>query len=198
MPIRIRQKARTMDKIIQQRLSDHLEVLQKLMASDLPKKLEKCAKIVEKALKEGHKVLFCGNGGSAADSQHLAAEFVGRFQKERKGLPAIALTVDTSILTAVANDYGYDTVFSRQVQALGEAGDVLIGISTSGNSRNVLLAVEEAKTKGISCIGMTAEGGGKMAEECDICLAVPANVTARAQEMHILMGHILCELVDHE
>ena len=198
MPIRIRQKARTMDKIIQQRLSDHLEVLQKLMASDLPKKLEKCAEIVEKALKEGHKVLFCGNGGSAADSQHLAAEFVGRFQKERKGLPAIALTVDTSILTAVANDYGYDTVFARQVQALGEAGDVLIGISTSGNSRNVLLAVEEAKTKGISCIGMTAEGGGKMAEECDICLAVPAKVTARAQEMHILMGHILCELVDHE
>ena len=198
MPIRIRQKARTMDKIIQQRLSDHLEVLEKLMASDLPKKLEKCAKIVEKSLKEGHKVLFCGNGGSAADSQHLAAEFVGRFQKERKGLPAIALTVDTSILTAIANDYGYETVFARQVQALGEAGDVLIGISTSGNSRNVLLAVEEAKTKGISCIGMTAEGGGKMAEECDICLAVPAKVTARAQEMHILMGHILCELVDHE
>ena len=187
-----------MDQIIRQRLSDHLEVLQKLMASDLPKKLEKCAKIVEQALAEGHKVLFCGNGGSAADSQHLAAEFVGRFQKERKGLPAIALTVDTSILTAVANDYGYDTVFARQVQALGEAGDVLIGISTSGNSRNVLLAVEEAKTKGISCIGMTAEGGGKMAEECDICLAVPAKVTARAQEMHILMGHILCELVDHE
>lgn len=198
MPIRIRQKARTMDKIIQQRLSDHLEVLQKLMASDLPEKLEKCAEIVEKALKEGHKVLFCGNGGSAADSQHLAAEFVGRFQKERKGLPAVALTVDTSILTAIANDYGYETVFARQVQALGEAGDVLIGISTSGNSRNVLLAVEEAKTKGISCIGMTAEGGGKMAEECDICLAVPAKVTARAQEMHILMGHILCELVDHE
>ena len=198
MPIRIRQKARTMDKIIQQRLSDHLEVLQKLMASDLPKKLEKCAEIVEKALKEGHKVLFCGNGGSAADSQHLAAEFVGRFQKERKGLPAIALTVDTSILTAIANDYGYETVFARQVQALGETGDVLVGISTSGNSQNVLLAIKEAKTKGINCIGMTAEGGGKMAEECDICLAVPAKVTARAQEMHILMGHILCELVDHE
>ena len=198
MPIRIRQKARTMDKIIQQRLSDHLEVLQKLMASDLPEKLEKCAEIVEKALKEGHKVLFCGNGGSAADSQHLAAEFVGRFQKERKGLPAIALTVDTSILTAIANDYGYETVFARQVQALGEAGDVLVGISTSGNSQNVLLAIKEAKKKGITCIGMTAEGGGKMAEECDICLAVPAKVTARAQEMHILMGHILCELVDHE
>ena len=186
------------NRIIEQRLADHLEVLQKLMDSDLPEKLETCAKYVEKALAEGHKVLFCGNGGSAADSQHLAAEFVGRFQKERKGLPAIALTVDTSILTAVANDYGYDTVFARQVQALGEPGDVLVGISTSGNSKNVLLAIEEARAKGITCIGMTAEGGGKRAAACDICLAVPAKVTARAQEMHILMGHILCELVDHE
>ena len=186
------------NRIIEQRLADHLEVLQKVMDSDLPEKLETCAKYVEKALAEGHKVLFCGNGGSAADSQHLAAEFVGRFQKERKGLPAIALTVDTSILTAVANDYGYDTVFARQVQALGEPGDVLVGISTSGNSKNVLLAIEEARAKGITCIGMTAEGGGKMAAACDICLAVPAKVTARAQEMHILMGHILCELVDHE
>ena len=146
-----------MNRIIEQRLADHLNVLQKLMNSDLPKKLEASAKYVEKALAEGHKVLFCGNGGSAADSQHLAAEFVGRFQKERKGLPAIALTVDT-----------------------------------------VLLAIEEARAKGITCIGMTAEGGGKMAAACDICLAVPARVTARAQEMHILMGHILCELVDHE
>ena len=187
-----------MNRIIKQRLADHLNVLQKLKDSDLPEKLETCAKYVEKALADGHKVLFCGNGGSAADSQHLAAEFVGRFQKERKGLPAIALTVDTSILTAVANDYGYDTVFARQVQALGEPGDVLVGISTSGNSKNVLLAIEEARAKGITCIGMTAEGGGKMAAACDICLAVPAKVTARAQEMHILMGHILCELVDHE
>ena len=187
-----------MNRIIEHRLTDHLEVLQKVIASDLPQKLEQCAKCIEKALSEGHKVMFCGNGGSAADSQHLAAEFVGRFQRERKGLPAIALTVDTSILTAVANDYGYDTVFARQVQALGEPGDVLIGISTSGNSKNVLLAAEEAKTKGITCIGMTAEGGGKMADACDICLAVPSKVTARAQEMHILMGHILCELVDHE
>ena len=187
-----------MNQIVEQRLADHLEALQKLIASDLPQKLEQCATYVNKALAGGHKVLFCGNGGSAADSQHLAAEFVGRFQKERKGLPAIALTVDTSILTAVANDYGYDNVFARQVQALGESGDVLVGISTSGNSKNVLLAIEEAKAKGIACIGMTAEGGGKMAEACDICLAVPVRVTARAQEMHILMGHILCELVDHE
>ena len=173
-------------------------VLRALIVSELPQKLEKCAEYIEKSIAEGHKVMFCGNGGSAADSQHLAAEFVGRFQKERKGLPAIALTVDTSVLTAVANDYGYETVFSRQVQALGEPGDVLVGISTSGNSKNVLLAIEEAKNKGMFCIGMTAEGGGKMAEVCDICLAVPAKITARAQEMHILMGHILCELVDHE
>ena len=187
-----------MKNIIEQRLADHLDVLQKVMVSDLPQKLEQCAKRIEKALSEGHKVLFCGNGGSAADSQHLAAEFVGRFQKERKGMPALALTVDTSILTAVANDYGYNTVFARQVQALGEPGDVLVGISTSGNSQNVLLAIKEAKDKGMFCIGMTAEGGGKMADACDVCLAVPAKVTARAQEMHILMGHILCELVDHE
>lgn len=187
-----------MDRIIEQRLMEHLEALQRLKDSDLPQKLEKCAACVEKALSGGHKVLFCGNGGSAADSQHLASEFVGRFQKERKGLPAIALTVDTSILTSVANDYGYEAVFARQVQALGERGDVLIGISTSGNSKNVLLAIEEAKEKGITCIGMTAEGGGKMADACDICLAVPVRVTTRAQEMHILMGHILCELVDHE
>jgi len=185
-------------KIIEQRFADHLEVLQKVMASDLPKRLEQCAGHIGKALAGGHKVLFCGNGGSAADCQHLAAEFVGRFQTERKGLPAIALTVDTSILTAVANDYGYDTVFARQVQAFGKPGDVLVGISTSGNSKNVLLAIKEAKAKGMVCIGMTAEGGDKMADVCDICLVVPAKVTARVQEMHILMGHILCELVDHE
>ncbi len=187
-----------MNWIIEQRLTEHLEVLQRLKASDLPQKLEKCAACVEKALSGGHKVLFCGNGGSAADCQHLAAEFVGRFQKERKGLPAIALTVDTSILTSVANDYGYKAVFARQVEALGARGDVLVGISTTGNSKNILLAIEEAKAKGITCIGMTAEGGGQMADVCDICLAVPVRVTARAQEMHILMGHILCELVDHE
>ena len=187
-----------MNQIIAQRLQDHMEVLQKLTASDLPEKLEQCADIVKKALAEGHKVLFCGNGGSAADSQHLATEFVGRFQKERRGFPAIALTVDTSILTAIANDFGYEAVFSRQVQALGKPGDVLIGISTSGNSKNVLLAIEEAKAKRMTCIGITAAGGDKMADACDICLAVPTKVTARAQEMHVLLGHILCELVDHE
>lgn len=187
-----------MQNIIKQRFLDHQEVLQAVMDSDLLGKLAIIAEEIKKALANGHKVLFCGNGGSAADSQHLAAEFVGRFQKERKGLPAIALTVDTSILTAVGNDYGYNKVFVRQVEALAQAGDVLVGISTSGNSGNVIEAIELAKEKGVYCVGMTAYGGGKMANLCDQCLAVPCKVTARAQEMHILMGHILCELVDGE
>lgn len=185
-------------KIINERISDHLATVQAVQASELPQQLEHVAQEVKKALAAGHKVLFCGNGGSAADSQHLAAEFVGRFQKERCGLPAIALTVDTSILTAVGNDYGYDKVFVRQVEALGQPGDVLVGISTSGNSGNVVQAVELAKSRGIFCVGMTAAGGGKLKELCDECLAVPVKVTARAQEMHILLGHILCELVDGE
>ena len=137
------------------------------MNSDILAQIERIAVEVKKALANGKKVLFCGNGGSAADSQHLAAEFVGRFQKERAGLPAIALTVDTSILTAVGNDYGYDKVFVRQVQALARPGDVLVGISTSGNSANVVEAVELAKRMGVFCVGMTAEGGGKMKLLCD-------------------------------
>lgn len=187
-----------MDKIIKQRFLDHLEVAKAVMDSEILAQLERIAVEVKKALANGNKVLFCGNGGSAADSQHLAAEFVGRFQKERKGLPALALTVDTSILTAVGNDYGYDKVFVRQVEALARPGDVLVGISTSGNSGNVVAAVELAKELGVYCVGMTAAGGGKLKALCDECLAVPAKVTARAQEMHILIGHILCELVDGE
>lgn len=187
-----------MDKIIKQRFLDHLEVANAVMNSDILAQLERIAVEVKRALAKGNKVMFCGNGGSAADSQHLAAEFVGRFQKERKGLPALALTVDTSILTAVGNDYGYDKVFVRQVEALARPGDVLVGISTSGNSGNVVAAVELAKELGVYCVGMTAAGGGKLKALCDECIAVPAEVTARAQEMHILIGHILCELVDGE
>ena len=187
-----------MKNIIQARFEEHLEVANAVLQSDILEQIERIATVVKTALANGKKVLFCGNGGSAADSQHLAAEFVGRFQKERQGLPAIALTVDTSILTAVGNDYGFDKVFARQVEALGNEGDVLIGISTSGTSRNVVAAVELAKTKGIYCVGMTAASGAKMAELCDECIAVPAKITARAQEMHILIGHILCELVDGE
>lgn len=187
-----------MDKIIMERFADHLAVANTVMQSDIPEKIDRIAAVIRKALAAGNKVLFCGNGGSAADSQHLAAEFVGRFQKERCGLPAIALTVDTSILTAVGNDYGFDKVFSRQVEALAQPGDVLIGISTSGNSANVVNAVELAKSRGVCCVGMTAAGGGRLAEICDECIAIPVKVTARAQEMHILIGHIICELVDGE
>ena len=187
-----------MRETIRQRFLDHLEVAAAVTNSGIPLQIERIAAAIKLALASGNKVLFCGNGGSAADSQHLAAEFVGRFQKEREGLPAIALTVDTSILTAVGNDYGYDKVFVRQVQALARPGDVLIGISTSGNSANVVEAIELAKSMGVFCVGMTAAGGGKMKDLCDECIAVPAKVTARAQEMHILIGHILCELVDGE
>ena len=161
----------TIKKVFKQ----HITLVQQVAVSNILEQIAESAVIIKNSLKNGKKVLFCGNGGSAADSQHLAAEFVGRFQKERVGLPAIALTVDTSILTAVANDYGYDTVFARQVQA-----------------------IDVAKAKGMQCIGLTAQGGGKMAEVCDICMAVPGPVTARAQEIHILIGHILCELVDGE
>ena len=182
--------------LVTERMEDHAAVLEATKA--LIPDIEKAGALIKEALASGHKILFCGNGGSAADSQHLAAEIVGRFQKERPAFPAIALTVDTSILTAVGNDYGFDTVFRRQVHALGEKGDILIGISTSGNSGNVLEAIEEAHAKGLTVIGMTAYGGGKMKDACDICLAIPAKVTARAQEMHIMIGHILCEIAEED
>lgn len=149
-------------------------------------------------MKSGHKIMLCGNGGSAADSQHIAAEFVGRFHKERISLPAIALTTDTSILTAVGNDYGYDVVFKRQVEGLGRDGDVLIGISTSGNSKNVIEAFMEAKAKGIRTIAFTGEKESRSSEVADITLRVPSTVTARIQECHILSGHIICSFIDEE
>ena len=183
--------------IIEQRFSDHAKLVHKVMTSKkLMKNIEKAATIMKVSLALGHKIMFCGNGGSAADSQHWAAEIVGRFQKERKGMPAIALTTDTSILTAIGNDYGYDKIFSRQVEALGQEGDVLVAISTSGNSANVLNAIKEAREHNMKVIGFTAYGGGKMLEACDVCLAIPSRVTARAQEVHSLIGHILCEIVE--
>lgn len=180
--------------LVEQRMADHaaVQAATKALAPDI----ERAGILIRDALAGGHKILFCGNGGSAADSQHLAAEIVGRFQKERPSLPALALTVDTSVLTAVANDYGYDTVFSRQVEGLGNDGDVLVGISTSGNSKNVIAAIEAARKKQMKVIGFTGIGGGKMADLCDVCLAVPSRVTARTQEMHIMMGHILCEIAE--
>ncbi|MEN6414731.1 MAG: D-sedoheptulose 7-phosphate isomerase [Veillonellales bacterium] len=160
--------------------------------------IEKFAQICQAALKNGRTIYFCGNGGSAADCQHLAAEFVGRFVKERHGLPAVALTTDTSILTAVGNDYGFDQVFARQVDALVRQGDVVVGISTSGNSANVVRAMDKARLQGAKTIGLTGQQGGKLAKCCDLCLQVPSQVTARIQEAHILIGHIVCELIDEE
>ena len=181
---------------VQDVIQDHLAVVNTLLEDEVKQKIVECADKIRLALASGNKVMLCGNGGSAADCQHIAAEFVGRFQKERSGLPAIALTVDTSILTAVGNDYGYDKVFERQVEALAQQGDVLIGISTSGNSQNVVNAINIAKDKGAFCIGLTAIGGGKMADICDVCISISTPITARAQEAHILIGHILCQLVD--
>ena len=148
------------------------------------------------ALKGGGKVLFCGNGGSAADAQHLAAELSGRFYVDRDPLPAEALHVNTSYLTAVANDYSYDEVYARMVKGMGRKGDVLVAISTSGNSSNILRAIEEARIRGMVVIGMTGDTGGKMAAVCDHLLNVPSSDTPRIQEVHILFGHILCELTE--
>ena len=184
-----------MQEIIKQRINEHIALAEQLYNKH-SEQLVQAANLMAYALKTGRKILFCGNGGSAADAQHLTAEFVGRFVLEREGMPAIALTTDTSIMTAVGNDYGFDKIFSRQVQALGQREDVLFAFSTSGNSPNVLEAIKVARLKGIPCIGFTGHGGGKMATECDICIAVDSKVTARTQEMHILMGHILCEILD--
>lgn len=148
------------------------------------------------ALKGGRKIIFCGNGGSASDSQHLAAELVGRYKRERAALPGLALTVDTSALTAIGNDYGYDEVFARQLRGLGQQGDVLVAITTSGNSGNVLRAAEAAKEMGITVLGMTGEGGGKLAGLADLCIAVPSGETNHIQEMHIAVGHYLCGVVE--
>lgn len=154
------------------------------------------AGLVKKTLAGGKKILLCGNGGSAAEAQHIAAEFVGRFVKERKALPSIALTTDTSILTSVANDYSYDTVFARQVEALGQEGDILFLLSTSGNSKNCLAACQSAKARGIKTIAMTGAKGGQIKALADLCLCVPSDVTSHIQEVHLVVLHAVCEMVD--
>lgn len=150
------------------------------------------------ALRAGNKILFAGNGGSAADAQHWAGELVSRFYYDRPGLPAIALTTDTSILTAIGNDYGYDYTFARQVEALGRAGDVLVAISTSGRSKNILRALDAAQASGVKVVGFTGAGGGDMADRCEICFRVPSNETPRIQEGHEFIGHLLCGLIESE
>lgn len=180
---------------IERVMNEHLSVIENMKKTCMPD-IQKMACLCQDALRNGHTIFFCGNGGSAADSQHLAAEIVGRFLKERRGMSAVALTTDTSILTAVSNDYGYDQIFARQVEALIRPGDVLVGLTTSGNSPNVVVAIEKAKEMGAVTIGMTGGTGGKLSDMCDVCLIVPSNVTARIQEAHILVGHIVCEIID--
>jgi len=160
--------------------------------------IERAATVVVNAIKNGNKIIFCGNGGSAADSQHLAAELIGKFYFNRRSLPAVSLTVNTSIITAIGNDFGFDKIFARQLEGIGKAGDVLIGLSTSGNSENVVEAFRLAKELGISTIAFTGEGGGILRNLADILINVPSSDTPRIQEAHIMVGHIICELVEKE
>ena len=167
-----------------------------LKLKKLTPEIVKLCEVCINSMKNGGKIMFCGNGGSAADSQHLAAELVGRYKMNRPALNSIALTTDTSILTAIGNDFGYDTIFERQVEGLGHKGDVLIGLSTSGNSKNVLLAMDKAKAMGITTVAFTGESGGKMKQQADIAINVPSNTTNNIQEMHISVGHILCGYIE--
>ncbi len=162
----------------------------------LAEDIELAARLMAQTILEGRKILFCGNGGSAADAQHLAAELVGRFEKDRKALPALSLSTDTSILTAVANDYAFEEVFSRQVEALGMEGDLLVGITTSGNSANVIRALDRAKALGLKTIALTGRDGGRIKTHADIVLIVPSQRTCHIQESHIMIGQLLCELVE--
>jgi len=181
--------------MINKELQAHKETIEKTIENMVPS-IQKASELIVSTLKSGNKVLLCGNGGSAADAQHIAAELTGRYKSERRGLPAIALTTDTSALTAISNDYGYARVFDRQVEALANKGDLLIGISTSGNSENILSALLLAKELGCQTLGMSGKSGGKMNEACQLNLVVPVDDTPRIQEMHILIGHILCQAVD--
>lgn len=184
------------EKVIKE-LKESIEIKQAVI-EHLADIIADAAGIIIDAYRAEKKVLLIGNGGSAADAQHIAAELVGRFLVERKALPAIALTTDTSILTAVSNDYGYETVFSRQVEALGEAGDVLMAISTSGASSNILRAMETAHARGMKVIVLTGEKGKSLKEKADLVLIVPSEKTPRIQEAHITIGHIICYLVENE
>ena len=179
---------------INEKIDDHVETIQAIRP--LVPQVEALGRRMSECLSNDGKILWMGNGGSAADSQHLAAELVGRFSRKRAGLASIALSTDTSILTAVGNDYGFEKIFSRQIDALCRPGDVVVGISTSGNSINVLEAIQLAKTREALTIGFSGRDGGALKDAADYCLIVPSNDTARIQEAHILMGHLLCDWVE--
>lgn len=183
---------------IESRIKQSIALKQQVLADTaILDTMEELMETMVERLRQGNKILFCGNGGSAADAQHLAAEFSGRFYQDRAPLPAEALHVNSSYLTAVANDYGYDQVYSRLVRGMGRKGDLLVGLSTSGHSLNVIRAMEQAKDQGLGVLAMTGQGGGKMKDLADWLLAVPSKDTPRIQEVHMLLGHILCEGVEH-
>ena len=183
--------------LIDSRIQAHNDMMAAFAASaSLKGAVASAAGIIEKCFRAGGKVYFCGNGGSAADAQHLAAEFSGRFYIDREGLPAEALHCNTSYMTAVANDYSYDIVYARMMTGMGRRGDVLVGISTSGNSANIVKAFEVCRQKGISTIALTGEGGGRMKDLADVLVNVPSKDTPRIQEAHILAGHMICEIVE--
>lgn len=181
-------------KTFNEELAEHIAVMN--LARCCAESIENAAALLLKTFENGHKVLLCGNGGSAADAQHIAAEFVVRYQAKRRALPAIALTTDTSILTAHANDFDFDSVFARQIEALGNAGDTLIAISTSGNSKNIIQAAQIAHSKNLNVIALTGENGGAVAAFATNLIAVPSKITARIQETHILIGHYWCGVVE--
>jgi D-sedoheptulose 7-phosphate isomerase len=180
--------------MVKEAIKEHIEAANRVL--NISDEIRGGGELIIKTLKSGNKILICGNGGSASDAQHIAAELTGRFEKERVALPAIALTTDTSALTAIGNDYGFERIFSRQVEALAKEGDLLIAISTSGNSRNVIEAIKSAKDLGCSVLTLTGKGGGEMRTLGDVNIIVPSSVTARVQEIHILIGHIFCGMVD--
>lgn len=186
-----------MENIILKRFKESSEVKTRFLKENLPKLLD-LIKLIAHAFEGGNKIFFFGNGGSAADAQHLAAEFVNRYVMDRPPLPAIALTTDTSILTSVSNDISFNEIFAKQLRALGKEGDVAIGISTSGNSSNVVKALEVAKELGLKTVSLTGNDGGVLSKMADISLIVPSTSTPRIQETHILIGHILCEMVEHQ
>jgi len=184
-------------EIIRKHIEESIKVKESILNNDLIlKSIKHAAEICISSLKNNNKILFAGNGGSAADAQHLAAELVNRFGFDRPGLPAIALTTDTSVITSISNDYGYQNIFSRQVQALGVKGDVLVVFSTSGSSVNILEGIMSGKKKGLHVIGFTGKMDEKMAPICDICISVPSSETPRIQESHILIGHIICSIIE--
>jgi len=186
-----------MIKIIQNSINNHKDVISQI-ESELVPQINEAAIIIASALKKGNKLIFFGNGGSASDAQHISAEFIGRFVKERNPLPSIALNTDTSAITAISNDYGYDQVFSRQIKGLANPGDVIVGITTSGNSQNVINALALAKDLNLYSIGLLGKDGGDAKKHCNIPIIINSNITARIQEGHILIGHIICACIDEQ